>query len=151
MNAQQSPLHGLLDPSDSARIKHALAGSASRRGALSPLVAADMPVGIAGAMAPAAESSASQDGESRVLVLRKFVEFHDGKPLTPADVVFSIRRHKEPATVSKAKALAGIGGPGMTPDFVLAIKHLMHHDQMRGTLLAGFLGNNLEKMRQPYE
>jgi len=34
------------------------------------------------------------------------VSFHDGKPLTPADVVFSILRHKDPATASKAKVLA---------------------------------------------
>ena len=32
--------------------------------------------------------------------------FHDGKPLTPADVVYSIARHKDPATASKAKVLA---------------------------------------------
>jgi len=38
--------------------------------------------------------------------LRKGVTFHDGKPLTPADVVFSIGRHKDPATASKAKVLA---------------------------------------------
>jgi hypothetical protein len=33
-------------------------------------------------------------------------DFHDGKPLTPADVVYSISRHKDPATASKAKVLA---------------------------------------------
>lgn len=32
--------------------------------------------------------------------------FHDGKSLSPADVVFSILRHKDPATASKAKVLA---------------------------------------------
>ncbi len=168
MNVQQSPLHGLLDPSDSARIKHALARSASRRDILSLLVAAGMQAGVAGGVAglsmsahaqtprrggrirvagavataaetldparqtsqmdyargmmlyngltaldstltpqPAlAESFASQDGKSWVFVLRKSVEFHDGKPLTPADVVFSLLRHKEAATDSKAKALA---------------------------------------------
>lgn len=53
-----------------------------------------------------AESFASQDGKSWVFVLRKSVEFHDGKPLTPADVVFSLLRHKEATTDSKAKALA---------------------------------------------
>lgn len=37
--------------------------------------------------------------------LRKGVQFHDGKPLTPADVVFSLLRHKDPATASKAKSL----------------------------------------------
>lgn len=38
--------------------------------------------------------------------LRKDVRFHDGKPLTAADVVYSLTRHKNPATASKAKALA---------------------------------------------
>ena len=38
--------------------------------------------------------------------LRKDVTFHDGKPLTPADVVFSIMRHKDAATASRAKVLA---------------------------------------------
>ena len=38
--------------------------------------------------------------------LRKDVRFHDGKPLTSADVVFSLLRHKDPAIGSKAKSLA---------------------------------------------
>ena len=38
--------------------------------------------------------------------LRKGVRFHDGKPLTSADVVFSLLRHKDPAIGSKAKSLA---------------------------------------------
>lgn len=38
--------------------------------------------------------------------LRKGVTFHDGKSLTPADVVFSLMRHKDAATGSRAKALA---------------------------------------------
>ena len=38
--------------------------------------------------------------------LRKGVEFHDGKPLTPADVVYSLLRHKNPATGSKMKTIA---------------------------------------------
>ena len=38
--------------------------------------------------------------------LRKDVRFHDGKPLTAADVVYSLGRHKDPATASKAKSLA---------------------------------------------
>jgi peptide/nickel transport system substrate-binding protein len=40
------------------------------------------------------------------LKLRKGVVFHDGKPLTPADVVYSLLRHKNPATASKMKAIA---------------------------------------------
>lgn len=53
-----------------------------------------------------AESFASDDGRTWVFNLRKGVEFHDGKPLTPADVVYSLLRHKNPATGSKVKALA---------------------------------------------
>jgi peptide/nickel transport system substrate-binding protein len=34
------------------------------------------------------------------------VRFHDGKPLTSADVVFSLNRHKDPAVGSKVLALA---------------------------------------------
>ncbi len=38
--------------------------------------------------------------------LRKDVKFHDGSPLTPADVVYSLNRHKEAATASKVKTVA---------------------------------------------
>jgi peptide/nickel transport system substrate-binding protein len=38
--------------------------------------------------------------------LRKGVQFHDGKELTSEDVVFSLKRHHDPATGSRAKALA---------------------------------------------
>jgi len=34
--------------------------------------------------------------------LRKGVQFHDGKELTAEDVVFSLKRHHDPATASKA-------------------------------------------------
>jgi peptide/nickel transport system substrate-binding protein len=40
------------------------------------------------------------------LKLRKDVQFHDGKPLTPADVVYSLLRHQNPATASKMKTIA---------------------------------------------
>ena len=53
-----------------------------------------------------AESFATKDAKVWVFKLRKGVSFHDGKPLTPADVVFSLLRHKDPATASKAKPLA---------------------------------------------
>ncbi|GKT23031.1 ABC transporter substrate-binding protein [Acidovorax sp. SUPP3334] len=53
-----------------------------------------------------AESFATQDAKTWVFTLRKGVTFHDGKALSPADVVFSILRHKDPATASKAKVLA---------------------------------------------
>jgi peptide/nickel transport system substrate-binding protein len=53
-----------------------------------------------------AEEFTTKDAKTWVFKLRKGVTFHDGKPLTPADVVFSIMRHKNPATASKAKVLA---------------------------------------------
>ncbi|BDB29786.1 ABC transporter substrate-binding protein (plasmid) [Cupriavidus sp. P-10] len=53
-----------------------------------------------------AESFTSRDAKTWVFTLRKGVTFHDGKPLTPADVAFSLMRHKDPATASKAKVLA---------------------------------------------
>ncbi len=53
-----------------------------------------------------AASFATQDAVTWVFKLRKDVTFHDGKALTPADVVFSLLRHKDPATASKAKSLA---------------------------------------------
>jgi len=53
-----------------------------------------------------AEEFTTKDAKTWVFKLRKGVTFHDGKPLTPADVVFSMMRHKNPATASKAKVLA---------------------------------------------
>src|SRR6185295_6896411 len=53
-----------------------------------------------------AESFNTKDATTWVFTLRKGVTFHDGKALTPADVVFSLMRHKDPATASKAKVLA---------------------------------------------
>ena len=53
-----------------------------------------------------AESFTTKDAKTWVFTLRKGVNFHDGKPLTPADVVYSISRHKDAATASKAKVLA---------------------------------------------
>jgi peptide/nickel transport system substrate-binding protein len=38
--------------------------------------------------------------------LRKGVEFHDGKTMTAADVVYSLLRHKDPAVGSKMKTIA---------------------------------------------
>ena len=38
--------------------------------------------------------------------LRKDVKFHDGSPLTPADVVYSLNRHKDAAAASKVKTVA---------------------------------------------
>jgi peptide/nickel transport system substrate-binding protein len=53
-----------------------------------------------------AESYGTSDAKTWVFKLRKGVTFHDGKALTPEDVVFSLMRHKDPATGSKAKVLA---------------------------------------------
>ncbi|QBY55854.1 ABC transporter substrate-binding protein [Cupriavidus oxalaticus] len=53
-----------------------------------------------------AETFNTTDAKTWVFTLRKGVTFHDGKALVPADVVYSIMRHKDPATTSKAKVLA---------------------------------------------
>ncbi|MGF6805129.1 peptide/nickel transport system substrate-binding protein [Paraburkholderia sp. Clong3] len=53
-----------------------------------------------------AESIDTSDAKVWVIKLRKGVTFHDGKPLAPADVVYSLMRHKNPATASKVKTLA---------------------------------------------
>ncbi|MEH3087101.1 MAG: ABC transporter substrate-binding protein [Xylophilus ampelinus] len=53
-----------------------------------------------------AQSFTTQDAKTWVFTLRKGVVFHDGKSLAPADVVYSLMRHKNPATASKAKVLA---------------------------------------------
>ncbi|SDG42025.1 peptide/nickel transport system substrate-binding protein [Paraburkholderia phenazinium] len=59
-----------------------------------------------GARMALAESIETKDATVWVVKLRKGVQFHDGKALVPADVVYSIMRHKDPATASKAKTLA---------------------------------------------
>ena len=53
-----------------------------------------------------AEEFTTKDAKTWVFKLRRGVTFHDGKPLTPQDVIFSIMRHKNPATGSRAKVLA---------------------------------------------
>ena len=53
-----------------------------------------------------AEIIESSDQQLWRVKLRKGVVFHDGKPLTSADVVYSLLRHKLPATASKMKAIA---------------------------------------------
>ena len=53
-----------------------------------------------------AEAYHTADAKTWVFTLRKGVTFHDGKALSSADVVYSIMRHKDPATASKAKVLA---------------------------------------------
>lgn len=53
-----------------------------------------------------AESLESRDQTLWRIRLRKGVIFHDGGPLTSADIVWSLLRHKRPATGSKIKAIA---------------------------------------------
>ena len=53
-----------------------------------------------------AESITTKDGVLWTVKLRKDVRFHDGKPLTSADVVYSLLRHKNLATASKVKMVA---------------------------------------------
>jgi len=53
-----------------------------------------------------AEEFTTKDAKTWVFKLRKGVTFHDGKSLTPQDVIFSLMRHKNPATGSRAKPLA---------------------------------------------
>ena len=53
-----------------------------------------------------AEEFTTKDAKTWVFKLRKGVTFHDGKSLTPQDVIFSLMRHKNPATASRAKPLA---------------------------------------------
>ncbi len=53
-----------------------------------------------------AESFDTKDATLWIVKLRNDVRFHDGKPLTSADVVYSLMRHKNPATASKVKGVA---------------------------------------------
>lgn len=53
-----------------------------------------------------AESIESDDRTLWTIKLRSGVEFHDGKTLTAADVVYSLMRHKDPAVGSKMKPIA---------------------------------------------
>ncbi|HEY3537013.1 MAG: ABC transporter substrate-binding protein [Trinickia sp.] len=59
-----------------------------------------------GAQMALAQSIDTKDATVWVIKLRNGVQFHDGKALAPADVVWSLTRHKDPATASKAKTLA---------------------------------------------
>jgi peptide/nickel transport system substrate-binding protein len=52
-----------------------------------------------------AEDIATDDATTWTIRLRKGVVFHDGKPLTAADVVYSLNRHNDPATGSKVRAV----------------------------------------------
>ncbi len=53
-----------------------------------------------------AESIENEKATVWTIKLRRGVQFHDGKELTSEDVVFSLKRHHDPAVGTKAKALA---------------------------------------------
>lgn len=53
-----------------------------------------------------AESLSTSDAKTWIVKLRQGVTFHDGKALAPADVAYSLLRHKDPKTGSKVKSLA---------------------------------------------
>lgn len=53
-----------------------------------------------------ADSIESADATVWTVKLKKGVTFHDGKTLSAADVVFSLRRHLDPAIGSKVNAIA---------------------------------------------
>lgn len=53
-----------------------------------------------------AEAIDSADAKTWTIKLRPGVRFHDGQPLTSADVVYSLKRHSDPAVGSKAKIFA---------------------------------------------
>lgn len=53
-----------------------------------------------------AESIESKDAQVWTVKLRSGVTFHDGKPLTADDVVFSLKRHLDPGVGSKVAKIA---------------------------------------------
>ena len=53
-----------------------------------------------------AESWDSEGAKVWTFKLRRGVTFHDGKTLDAEDVVYSLNRHKDPATASRARTLA---------------------------------------------
>ena len=53
-----------------------------------------------------AESIETERALRWTIKLRKDVHFHDGKPFTAADVVYSLLRHQQPATHSKVQSVA---------------------------------------------
>ncbi len=89
-----------------------------------------------------AESFENMDNGSRwIFTLRRGVTFHDGKPLTPQDVIFSIMRHKDPATGSKVASMVdqiesiralddqhvefNLSSPNIELPSILAVSHLV--------------------------
>ncbi|WP_338483406.1 ABC transporter substrate-binding protein [Pseudomonas trivialis] len=88
-----------------------------------------------------AERIDNTDATLWTITLRKEVTFHNGKPLTAADVVYSLNRHKDPAIGSKVMALVAqfeeikasgpnevqirLGAPNAELPSILAVSHLL--------------------------
>ncbi|MHC8290508.1 ABC transporter substrate-binding protein [Pseudomonas sp. XS1P51] len=88
-----------------------------------------------------AERIEHTDASQWIITLRKGVTFHNGKPLTADDVVFSLSRHKDPATGSKVMPLMAqfaeikatgasevtirLTAPNAELPSILAVSHLM--------------------------
>ncbi|MAM57805.1 MAG: ABC transporter substrate-binding protein [Salinicola sp.] len=89
-----------------------------------------------------AESFETTDNGSHwIFVLRQGVTFHDGKALTPQDVIYSIMRHKEPAVGSKVLSMVeqiesiraldqrrvefNLSSPNIELPSILAVSHLV--------------------------
>ncbi|RVM72905.1 ABC transporter substrate-binding protein, partial [Sinorhizobium meliloti] len=53
-----------------------------------------------------AEAIETKDAKTWTVKLRKGVTFHDGKPLTADDVIFSLKRHLDPSVGSKVAKIA---------------------------------------------
>ena len=53
-----------------------------------------------------ADKFETKDAKVWTVTLKKGVTFHDGKPLTSADVIYSLKRHLDPAVGSKSNSLA---------------------------------------------
>lgn len=53
-----------------------------------------------------AEAIETRDAREWTIKLRRGVRFHDGTPLTARDVVYSLKRHRDPAIGSKARVFA---------------------------------------------
>lgn len=53
-----------------------------------------------------AEAIDTKDALDWTIKLRPGVRFHDGAPLTPADIVYSLMRHIDPAVGSQARSIA---------------------------------------------
>ena len=88
-----------------------------------------------------AERIDNTDATLWTITLRKDVTFHNGKTLTPADVVFSLNRHKDPLTGSKVMPLMAqieevkatganevqirLSAPNAELPSILAVSHLL--------------------------